>query len=119
MRRHRLGLHSIGVPGQVAFFQVVRVHTRHEHILVVAPVEDGDLAFAWETLLGAPQEVLLQLLAGRLPKVVYPEAPRVDSEQHLPDGRVLAGGIHGLKDQEHRVRRIRKLPLELVYGIDV
>ncbi len=46
---------------------------------------------------------MLQFFRARLLETVDLAALRVDTAQNVADRAVLAGGVHGLKDQEHRV----------------
>ena len=52
---------------------------------------------------GAPQEIVLQFRGARMLEAEYLAALRIDAGHDVPDGAILAGGVHGLKNQQHRV----------------
>ena len=71
-----------------------------QHVLVVRPVEDADVAGARQLLLDAPEEVVgALLLGGRLERVVL-DALRVDHAHHVAHDAALARGVHGLQDEQ-------------------
>ena len=51
----------------------------------------------------APQKIVLQFLGGRLFEPEHLAPLRIDAGHDVPDGAVLAGGVHPLKDQQQRV----------------
>ena len=49
----------------------------------------------------APEEVVVELFVGRRLEGEDLAALRVDAGHDVLDGAVLAGGVHGLEDQQH------------------
>ena len=82
----------------VAFLQVVQLD--HQHILVVAAVENGDGPAGGQRLVDPPQEVVFQLFAVGLFKTGHLHALGVQAGHHMFDGAVLAGGVHGLQNED-------------------
>ena len=83
--------------------QQFRVDPHHQHFLVIGAVEDTDPAAFRQHLVGPPQIIVIQLLGGRRLEAVHLAALRVDAGHHMLDGPILAGGVHGLKDEQQRV----------------
>src|ERR1700720_3634237 len=67
-----------------------------QHRLVVAAVEDPDLAGGRHLLVDAPEEVVVELLLARCLEGRHPDAERVDALEDVGDGAVLAAGVHAL-----------------------
>ena len=82
----------------VAFLQVVQLD--HQHILVVAAVENGDGPAGGQRLVDPPQEVVFQLFTVGLFKTGHLHALGVQAGHHMFDGAVLAGGVHGLQNED-------------------
>ena len=76
------------------------MHAHHEHLFVVAPVEDADAAALGQGLHAAPHEIVIEILRRRGLERGDLHALRVDARHHVLDGAVLAGGVHRLKDQQ-------------------
>ena len=51
----------------------------------------------------APEKIVLQLLGARLFEAEHLAALRIDPGHDVPDGAVLAGRVHPLKDQQQRI----------------
>ena len=83
--------------------EVLRVHAHHEDFLVVAAVEHTDPAALRQPARRAPEEVVFELLVARRLERVDLESDRVRAGEHRADRAVLAGRIHRLEDQQHRV----------------
>jgi hypothetical protein len=81
----------------------LRMHANHEHLLVVGTIEDADPPAFRQTAGRAPKKIVLQLLGTRLFETENLAALRIDPGHDVPDGTILAGSIHPLKDQEQRV----------------
>ena len=79
------------------------MHPNDQHLLVVGAVEDADLAAFRQTTGGAPQEIMLQFRGARVFEAEHLAALRIDPRHHVPDGAVLAGSVHRLKDQQQRI----------------
>ena len=52
---------------------------------------------------GAPKKIMMQFGGARMLEAEYLATLRVDPRHDMPDGAVLSGRIHGLKDQQDRV----------------
>src|SRR5699024_3972481 len=72
-----------------------------EDILIVGAVEDADEPRRRQLLADAPQEVVLQLLRGRLLEGGDAHPLRVDLADHMAHDAALAGGVHALQHQQH------------------
>ena len=79
------------------------MHANDQHLLVVGAVEDADAAALRQTLRGAPEKIVLQFRRRSVLEAEHLAALRIDAGHHVPDGAVLAGGVHRLEDQQHRV----------------
>ena len=76
------------------------MNPHHQHFLVMRAVEDADGAAARAVPVGAPQEVVHQLLLARAPEGVHRDAERPGAVEDAPNGAVLAAGIGALQDDE-------------------
>jgi protein-disulfide isomerase-like protein with CxxC motif len=94
------------------------MHPDDEHLLVVGPVEDPDLAAAGQATLAAPQEVVVQLLPGGLLEGMDRHPLRVDPAHHVLDRAVLARSVHSLQHQQHPEGVLGREPV-LVSGQDL
>ncbi len=81
--------------------QDLRMHAHHQHFFVLAAVEDADAAAFRQATRGAPEEVVIEFQAGRFLETEYLAAGGIDALHHRSDSAVLAGRVHGLKDQQH------------------
>lgn len=75
----------------VRLVQVADLH--NQHILVIRPVIDGNLAAAGDMPVDAPQEVVGEFVRCRLLEAVHIHSLRVDAAHDMLDGRILAGRI--------------------------
>ena len=99
------------------------MHPRHQALFVVGAIEDADPAALWERNHGAPHEIMIELVRGRLLERIDLAALWIDAVEYVFDGAVLTGGIHALQDHEQRPAVLREqLFLEigqsLVIGLD-
>ena len=99
------------LPRQVLPLEQLGVHANHEHLLVVAAVEDADVAARRQGAVGAPKEVVCQFLGSRRLEAGHLHALRVHARHHVLDGAVLAGGVHRLEHAQHRPFVLRVEPL--------
>src|SRR6185503_19284688 len=60
---------------------------------------------------GAPEVVVVELLGRRLLEGEHLAPLGIHARHHVLDGAVLAGGVHGLEDQEQRPAVVRVEPL--------
>ena len=86
------------------------MHANDEHFLVVGTIEDADPPAFRQPAGRAPQKIVLQFLGARLFEAEHLAALRIDPGHDVPDGAVLAGRVHPLKDQQQGVaaRRVVK-----------
>ena len=75
----------------------------NQHFLVIGAVEDTDPSARGQTARRAPEEIMTQFFGARLLETVDFAALRVDAGQDVADRAVLSGGVHCLKNQEHRI----------------
>ena len=89
------------------------MHADDQHFLVVGSVEDADPAALRQIARGAPEEVVLQFGGAGMLEAEHLAALRIDAGHHVPDGAVLSGRVHRLKDQQDgmAVGRVEKLLL--------
>ena len=66
-------------------------------------VEDADAAPLGQGLHVSPEEIVIELLGGRFLETVNLAALRIHAGHDVADGAVLAGGVHGLENEQHRV----------------
>jgi hypothetical protein len=78
-----------------------------EDILIVRAVEEGDLSLERHMGVDPPEEVVSQLLRGRLLEADHPGALGVEHAEHVIDRPVLAPGVERLQDDEDRVLLLR------------
>ena len=91
----------------------LRVDTHDQHLLVIRAVENPDLAALRQIAGRAPEKIMLQFDGAGMLEAEHLASLRIDPRHHMCDDAVLAGGIHGLKYQQHRVavRGIQQLLL--------
>src|SRR5665647_3124251 len=83
--------------------QNLRMYTNNQHLLIIGSVKDADPAAFRQTLGGAPQKIVIQFCSARVFKAEHLAALWIDTGHDVPDGAVLAGGVHRLKNQQHRI----------------
>ena len=66
------------------------VNPNYQHILVMRPVEDDHLSFGGYVWMHTPEEVMFQVLGGRLFESDDPTASGVHARDEMPDDAVLA-----------------------------
>ena len=91
------------------------MHPDDQHLLVVGTVEDADAAALRQRIPAAPHPVVVQFLGRRLLERRDLAALRIHAAHHVLDGAVLAGGVHGLEDQQQR-SAILRIELVLLVG---
>src|ERR1700690_2613931 len=73
----------------------------HQHFFIVRTVEDTDLASLREQSQGTPEIVVIQFLDRRRFERMHLAALRIYARHHMLNGAILAGCVHGLKDEQH------------------
>ena len=79
------------------------MHADDEHFLVIGTIEDTDPPASRQTAGRAPKKIVLQFLGARLFETKNLAALRIDPGYDVPDGAILAGGVHSLKNQQQRI----------------
>ena len=89
----------------------LRMHANDQHLLVVGTIEDADPPAFGKPARRAPEKIMFQFLGARLFETENLAALRIDPGHDVPDGAVLAGSVHPLKNQQQRIAvgRIVKL----------
>jgi hypothetical protein len=77
------------------------MHPDHEHLLVVAPVENANVTAIRQVFHAAPEVIMVKFISTRGLEGIQLAALRVDARHDVLDGALLAGGVHGLKNQQH------------------
>ena len=78
------------------------VDAHDEDVFVIAAVEDADVAAIGKDLEAAPEIIVIELLGRGSLKGIDLAALWVDAGHDVFDNAVLAGGVHGLEDEEQR-----------------
>ena len=73
---------------------------RHDDILILGSVEDGDPAVLGQLTFDTPQIVVIELLAFGSSETVIVHAHRIALAEHMPYDATLARGIHALQHDE-------------------
>ena len=87
------------------------MHAGNQHLLIVRPVENADLATLRQVAGGAPKKIMLQLGGAGMLEAEDLATLRIDPGHHVPDGTILSRRIHRLEDQQDSmtVGRIKEL----------
>jgi len=81
----------------------LRMHPNDQHFLVVGTIENADAPAFGKPARRAPEKIMFQLLGAGLFETENLAALRIDPGHDVPDGTVLAGSVHPLKDQQQRI----------------
>ena len=122
LRQHPLEFGDVAL---AAFPDLVRKELFHPHgddVLVVAAIENNELAGGRHLGMHPPQEVVGELFRARLLEGIYMDPLRIDARENVLDAAVLAAGVHGLHHHQDAVLVLRvefflkclELVLELV-----
>src|SRR6516165_7528886 len=79
------------------------MHPRHQHVLVVGPVEDRDFASSWRMRMHPPEKIMGKLQRRRLLKTDHRRALRIKRAEYVVYGAVLAAGVQRLQYHQDRV----------------
>jgi hypothetical protein len=66
----------------------------------IGAIEDTYSAALWQTQCGAPQEVMIQFYRAWVLEAEDLASLRVDARHDMTNDSILAGSVHGLKDQQ-------------------
>ena len=83
--------------------QNFRMHPHHQHLLVVRAVENADAPALGQATCRAPEKIVLQFRGAGMLEAEDLATLRIDAGHDVLDGAVLAGGVHGLKNQQDGV----------------
>src|SRR5690606_1395901 len=81
-------------------------HPGRDDVLVVAPVEQGDLPVPGDVPVHPPEEVAGQLLVGRRAERRHPDPGGVQPGEGPADGAALARGVHPLQHDQQTVATV-------------
>ena len=81
----------------------LRMHSNDEHLLVVRTIEYADPSAFGKAARRAPEKIMFQFFGARLFETENLAAFRIDAGHDVPDGAVLAGSVHALKNQQQRI----------------
>ena len=79
------------------------MHAHDQHLLVVGAVEDADAAALRQARVVRQRKSCSSSVALGCLKLKTWQPCGLTPGHHVPDGAVLAGGVHRLEDQQHRV----------------
>jgi len=87
------------------------MHANDQHFFVIGTIEDADPSAFGKAARCAPEKIMFQFLGARLLETENVAALGVDSRHDVPNGAVLTGGVHPLKNQQQgiAVGRVVKL----------
>jgi phosphopantetheinyl transferase (holo-ACP synthase) len=81
----------------------LRMHPDDQHLLIIGTIEDADPPAFGQTARRAPKKIMFQFFGARLFETENLAALRIDAGHDVPDGAVLAGSVHPLKNQQQRI----------------
>jgi hypothetical protein len=70
------------------------MHANDQHLLVIGTIEDADPPAFGKAARRAPEKIMFQFFGARLFETENLAALRIDPGHDVPDGAVLAGGVH-------------------------
>ena len=79
------------------------MHPNDQHFLVIGAIEDTDPSAFGKATGRTPEKIVLQLFGARLFETEYLAALRIHPRHDVPNGAVLTGGVHPLKNQQQRI----------------
>ena len=79
------------------------VHLHHQHLFIIRAVEDADPPALGEGLHVAPEKVVIEFFIGRFLEAEDLTPLRIHPGHDMLDGAVLAGGVHRLQNDQHRI----------------
>jgi len=79
------------------------MHPNNQHLFVVGTIEYADVTALGKPACRAPEKIMFQFVGARLFEAEDLAALRIDPGHNVPDGAVLAAGIHPLKNQQQRI----------------
>jgi hypothetical protein len=79
---------------QILSIQDLEVNARNEHFFIIRTIEDADSSAFRQPARRAPEKVALEFLRARLLEAVDFATFRVHTGHDVPNGAVLARGVH-------------------------
>src|SRR5664279_2706696 len=79
------------------------MHPNDQYFLVIGTIEDADPSAFGKAAGRTPEKIMFQLFSARLFETENLAALRIDPGHDVPDGAVLAGSVHPLKNQQQRI----------------
>src|SRR6516162_4720322 len=99
--------------------QKLRMHANHQRFLVIAPIENANVPAVRQAFHTAEEKIVVEVLRSRRLEGKDLAALGVDAGHDVLDGAILAGCVHGLKNQQHSPFVLRvQLVLQLREGLD-
>jgi hypothetical protein len=100
------------------------VHTLHQDILIMRPVEDRHLPLGRRVLVIAPEKIVCGLLLGRHLAAGDRTALWIHGTQHVVDRAILAGSVAALQHDQQgtlpfRVHQVLQIVQLLIMGLDL
>src|SRR5215472_4316761 len=83
------------------------MHPDHQHFFVIAAIENADVPTVWQTFHAAPKKIMIEIFSRRRFEGKHLATLRVDARHDMLNGAIFAGGVHGLKNQQHRPSVLR------------
>ena len=83
--------------------QDLRMNSDYQHFLVIGTIKDSDPPAFGKSARRAPEKIMFQFLSARLFEAEDLTAFQINPGHDVPDGTVLTGRIHSLKDQQQSV----------------
>ena len=86
--------------GQALAAQHLGMHSNDEHFLIIRTIEDANPAAFRKSARAAPEKIVLEFLGARFLETVNLAPPWVDTGHDMPDGAILSGAVHPLKNHQ-------------------
>src|SRR5580704_19512785 len=83
------------------------MHAHNQNVLIVRPIKNHHLAAPWRNLVRTPEEVVGELLLGRLLELKDESPLRVESRKEMANGAILSGRIEALQHNKQRLTGVR------------
>jgi len=92
---------------QLLLSQILRMNLHYQNLLIVGPVENGDLAACRTHAHNPPKIGVIQFLGRRRLKAVHVAPLRIQARCHVLHHSVLARRVHGLQHHQYRPQFVR------------
>ena len=81
----------------------LRMHSNHQHFLVIGTIEHADPPPFGKPAGRAPEKIMFQFFGAWLFEAEHFAAFRIDPGHDVANGAIFAGGIHALENQQQRI----------------